>query len=127
VGKDAGNPILMGIAQKQPSRFTPYLTEALASFAYRRGVDQGQHALDISREQGVEEGLVGVLKLAQKSVLFESGGQAVERPQTTLDLILQSADVRRQQTVQPEEIALFFGEGCALVQHWLVDQVVAGE
>ena len=29
--------------------------------------------------------------------------------------------------MQSEDIALLIGEGGALVQHWLVDQVVAGE
>src|ERR1700761_2181427 len=63
VGENLRNSVLMGIAQKQASRFTPNLTESLESFPHSRGVDQGKHALDVGRQQGVKEGLVCVLKI----------------------------------------------------------------
>ena len=127
MGQDPGDPILMGIAEKETSRFAPDLAEALAAFPHRRGVDQRQHLFNIARQQRVEKGLIGVLKLAQKSVLLESRRQTLKRSQTPFDLVFQIAHMGRQQAVQPENVPLLVGEGGSLIQHRLVDQVIAGE
>jgi len=63
----------------------------------------------------VEQGLVGILQLAQKGVAFEIGLEAAQRLETARNLLVQRGDIGRQQAVLVERLALALGERCALV------------
>ncbi len=63
----------------------------------------------------MEQHLVAVLQFAQERVAGEIVGQPLQRPPPPLDLAVERADMRRQQAVQAEGVALRLGEGGALV------------
>ena len=99
-GQDLANALLVGIAEEQAARLAPDLAEPLAAFADRRRVDQRQHLLHVVHQQRVEQRLVGVLQIAQEGVALEIGVESTQRLQPARDLLVQGADVRRQQPMQ---------------------------
>ena len=111
-----------GIAQKQAARLAPDFGKALAAFAHRRRVDDGQQLLGVLGDQRIEQRLIAVLQVAHIAVFAEGGGTAVERAFAALALVFQRADVRRQQAVQREGIALRLRECRALVEARIHEQ-----
>ena len=100
IGKDLLQTPLVRQAQKQAARFAKQLAELLAPGADGRGVDQRQQLLEVLLQQGKEQGLVVVVQFAQKGVALEIAGEPAQHRQAARDLLLQGADMRRQQTVQ---------------------------
>ena len=119
---------LVGVAQEDAARLAPDFAEALAAFADRRRIDQRQHVLRVPRDQRVEQRLVHVLQIAQegRSARNRIPG-ARKRLQPPGHLLLQRADMRRQQAVQVERVALALGERRALVQKGLAQEVEPGQ
>src|SRR5882757_2133017 len=62
--EDPGNPVLIWIAEKKPSRLSPDFTKSLAALADGWGVDERQHLFHITNHQCVEQGLVRILQIA---------------------------------------------------------------
>ncbi len=91
---------LFGIAEKEAARLAPDLGEALAPFADRRRVDDGQQFLNVVGDERVEQRLVVVLQVAHVAVLAERGGAAVEDALAAFALVFESSHVRRQQAMQ---------------------------
>ena len=127
VGEHLLHAMLVGIADKEATGPAPDFAEALAAFAHRGGVDDGQQFLNIVRNEGVEEGLVVVLQIAHVAVLAERGGAAVKDPLAAFALVFESPDVGREQAMECEGIALFFSEGGTLVEAGIQQQFVAGK
>ena len=75
----------------------------------------------------VEQRLVGVLQPAQEDVALEIGLLVAQRVHPAADLVLERADMGRQEAVQPERVALGLGERRALVEQRIGQQVRAGE
>ena len=76
-------------------------------------------------DERVEQGLVGVLKVAHQVVFAERRIAIVQRFFAPLELVLQVSDVGRQQPVKPEGVALLFGERSAFVEARIQKEVVA--
>ena len=119
------DPVAIGIADEQSARPSPDFREALASFAHRRRVDNRQQLFGVVLDHRVEQRLVVVLKIAHVAVLAESRLARIEHALAAQPLILKRADMRRQQSVQPEDVALLFGECGALVQPRVEQQIDA--
>src|SRR6202011_1241657 len=98
-------------AQEQAARLRPDAAEALAALADGRGIDQRQRFREIARDQGIEQRLVCVLHPAQEDVTLEVRLQRVQRVHPAADLVLERADMRRQEAVQPKLVALALAEG----------------
>ena len=111
--------LLVGIAQEHAARLAPDLAEALAAFADRRRVDERQRLLDVPRDERVEQRLVHVLQIAQQRVALEIRVLGAQRLQPARHLLLERADMGRQQAMQVERVALALGERRALVQQRL--------
>jgi hypothetical protein len=124
-GEDLGDAGAVGPAQEQTARVAPDLREALAALADGRGVDQRQQLGRVAHEHGVEQGLVGVLEVAEEGVALERVVAGPQGAQAAGDLLLEVADVRRQQAVELEVGALGVGEGGALVEQRVGQQVGA--
>ena len=70
----------------------------------------------------VEQRLVVVLQIAHVAVLAESGVARIEHSLAASPLIFERPDVRRQQPMQPEDVAFLFAECGALVQARIGEQ-----
>ena len=77
--EDLVDAVAVWIAQEQAARLSPNGAETLAALAHGGRVDERQHLFDIAHQQGVEERLVRVLQVAQKSVLLEGRGKSPQR------------------------------------------------
>ncbi len=75
----------------------------------------GHHLIDALVHQAEEEGLVAVVKARQKDEFLERRRLGLEVLVHPLELLLDRADGRREQSVQVEFIALAGGERRALV------------
>ena len=117
----------VGIAQKQAVRGAPDLAEPLAAFADGRRVHNWQHLFHVARDKRIEDGFVVVEQVAQKRILLEVAAKPPEDEKSSRDLIFERADVRRQQAVQRENVALLLGESRSLVEQRVVDELEAGE
>ena len=127
IGEDLLDALPVRQAEEQAARLAEQPAEVLAAGADRRRVDDRQQLLDVARQQRVEQRLVGVLQVAQEGVALEIGGEAAQRLQPARDLLVERGDVRRQQAVQLEGVALGFGERGALVEQRIVQQLIAAE
>ena len=127
IGEDLIEPPLVREAQKQPARPAEQLAELLAAGADRRRVDDRQQFFEVLHQQREEQGLVVVVQLAQKGIAFEVGGEAAQHHQPPRNLLAERADMRRQQTVQLEHVALGFGKGGAFVEERVGQQPKAEE
>ena len=90
-------------------------------------VDDGQQLLDVVRDERIEERLIVVLQVAHVRVFAEGGGPAVEDALAAVTLIFERPDVRRQQAVQSEGVALLLGKCRALVEARIHQQIAPGE
>jgi hypothetical protein len=70
----------------------------------------------VAQQERVEQRLVRVLQVAQEAVLVERRRLPRQRLPAPLDLLVDVADVRRQQAVEAEQVALPIRERSALVQ-----------
>ena len=127
VGEDLLDAIAVRQAEEQAARLAEQPAEVLAALADRRRVDDRQQLLDVAGEQRVEQRLVGVLQLAQERVALEIGGEARAAPGAGATPARRASDVRRQQAVQLERVALLLGERRALVEEGIAEQLIAGE
>ena len=127
MGQDPGDAVPVGKTENEAAGLVPDLAEALAALAHGGRIDQRQHLLDIVDQELVEQGLVGILEIAQEGVFLEGRLIAAQRRQAAGRLLLQASDMRRQQAMEIEGVALLLGEGRPLVQHGLVEEIEAGE
>lgn len=119
--------VAVEIADEEAAGATPDFREALAAFADGGGVDDGEHGLNVVGDEGVEEGFVGVLEVAHVGVFAECVFAAVEDAEAAVALVGEGADVGREEAVEVELVALFFGEGGALVEAGIEEEIGAGE
>jgi len=87
----------------------------LTAGADGRRVDDRHQLFQVSDQQCVEQGLVGILQLAQEGVAFEIGLEAAQRLETTRNLLVQRGDIGRQQAVQVEGVAFGLGDAVPLL------------
>ena len=111
---DAADGVLVWQAQKQAARLAKDVAEQLAAEPDRRRVDDRHHLFDISRQQRVEQRLVAILQAAQEHVTLQVAGLAAKGVEPAFDLHVERRDVRRQQAVQVEFIALRVGKSRCL-------------
>ena len=108
-----------------PRGRAPDFREALASFAHRRRIDNRQQLLGVVLDHGVEQRLIVVLQIAHVAVFAEGRLARVEHALAAQALILKRADVRWQQPVQTEHVALLLGKCGALVEARVEEQIDA--
>ena len=84
-------------------------------------VDDGDHLAQVLGEQPVEQHLVAVVQGGQVDVLAECIRQPLVLNVGALDLSPQRADIRREQTREPQRFSFVAGEGRALVQRRRVE------
>ena len=89
MAEDLFDAILVGVAEEQAAGFPPDLTEALATLADRRSVDQRQHLLDIADNQCVEQRFVGVLEVTKEIVFVKLSRLVMQSFEATLDLVVE--------------------------------------
>ncbi len=125
MAENAADAVLVRDAEKQAARLAEDMAEQLAAEPDRRRIDDRHHLFDIAGQQRVEQRLVGVLQAAQEHVFLDIAAEPAKRVEPALDLIVELGDMRRQQPVQVERVALGVGEGRALVEQRIVEQLVA--
>ncbi len=99
VGEDVLDDVAMRKAQEQAARVARVVAELLTAFADRRRVDEGKRLLQVPLDQRVEQRLVLVLQGAQELIALEIGFEFPQSLQAAGDLLVQRADMRRQQPV----------------------------
>ena len=122
-----GISVLMRNAKKQSAGLAKDVAEQLTSEADRRRVDDRHHFFDVAGQQRVEQCLVGILQAAQEHVALEIAAQPMKGGEPALDLIIELGDMRRQQPMQIERVALGLGKGGALVEQGIVEKLVAAQ
>ena len=122
IAEDFPHAVAVRIGQEEAAGLAPDFAETLAAFADGRRVDERQQFVDVPRQNGIEQRLVHVLQVAEKGVALEVCADGAQCLHPTLDLLVERADVGRQQAMQSEEIALGLGERRAFVEHGFVDQ-----
>jgi hypothetical protein len=96
LAQDLTDTIFIRIAEKQTSRLSPYLTEALATLADSWRVHQREHLFDIPKQECIEECLVRILQIAEEAVLMKWSGLIPQCLQPARHLFIESPHVRRQ-------------------------------
>src|SRR6202034_3423621 len=125
IGEDAANIVLMRIAQKQASGLAENMAESLAAQADGRRINDRHHLLDVLGQQRVKQGFVGILQTSEKGVLLDVGAQRTKRVVATHNLIVEFGNVRWQQSVKFELVALLLGKGRAFVEQGIVQKLIA--
>ena len=116
MGEDLLDAVAMGPAQEQPPLVAPIVAEFLATLADRWRVNERQHLGETLRQQRIEQRLVGVLQAAQEQIALELGLECAHPLQGAGDLLVQAADMGRQEAMQRKGRALLFRERRPLVQ-----------
>ena len=101
------------------------MAEFLTGAAHRGRVDDGQELLEVLGEDAIEERLVAIMERRQADVALEVVGLSPDMLQLERHLLLDDRDARGQEPAQAERVALRLGEGGALVQQRLPDEVAA--
>jgi hypothetical protein len=118
---------LIGVTDKEAPRLTPYLAEALASFANCWCVNDWHSFFYVVLDEGVEQRFIGVLEIAHEGV-FAKGRPAIrKRHLAACHLILERANVGRQQAMKGKEASLLIGERSTFVEPRVIQQLVSGE
>jgi hypothetical protein len=78
------------------------------------------------RDQRIEKRLVCVLKIAHELVFLDRHCQARQLV-PAIPLILEGADVGRQETVEREGVALALGKGGSFVEPRIVEKIGSGQ
>jgi outer membrane cobalamin receptor len=73
--------------------------------------------------KAVEKRFVRVLEIAHEAVFAERCRSAVQNSFAALALVLERADVGRQQAMQVEDVAFLFREGGSLVENGIEQKV----
>jgi len=81
----------------------------------------------MARQQSVEEGFVAILQRPQVLVLLDVAAGALEPFINPFELGFKGLHLRGQQAVEIEIGPLLFGEGSALVEVSIVEQIGAGQ
>src|SRR5579872_5281151 len=97
--KDLVDPLAVRIADEQPSRPPPDLREPLTPLADGWRIDNRQQLLSVTLDHRIKQRLVVVLKIPQIAVFSESRLARIQYALSALALILQRADMGRQQTM----------------------------
>src|SRR5262249_6145365 len=123
--KDAIDPGLVRDTEEQAARLPKQAAEVLAAFPDGGRVDDRHQLFQVSDQQRVEQGLVGILQLAQEGVAFEIRLEAAQRLETARYLLIESRDIGRQQAVQVERVTLGLRKRRALVELRIGQQLVS--
>ena len=94
--QDLIDAIFIRIAEKQTSRLSPYLTEALATLTHSWRVHQREHLFDIAHQERVEQRLVRILQVAEKAVFIEGVRLIPQCLHPALNLFIKTPHMRRQ-------------------------------
>ncbi len=109
----------------EAARLLEAVAELLARLAHGRGVDVGSHLLHVAGQEGVEQGFVAILQGSQVLVLLDVAAGAQEGLIDPLQLGFEGLHLRRQEAAQLKIGPLLFGEGGALVEVAIVEQIGA--
>jgi ABC-type oligopeptide transport system ATPase subunit len=107
--------VLVRIGNEYAPRLLIDAAELLAALTDDRCVYDRQHLDHVVKHQPVEEHLVRVLQVAQEDMAGQIVLLALVRLIGTLDLCVQSLDMRRQKALQSKLAALFLSKRCSLV------------
>ncbi len=121
MSQNLSDAVFIRIAEEQAPRPSPYLAETLATLAHRWRVHQWQHLFNIANQKRIEQRLVGILQIAEKSVFIEGSRLSRQCLQPALNLFIETPDVRWKQTVQVEYVAFVIGESCSLIETGRID------
>ena len=123
VGQDLPKAALVLEGEIQSPRAAENMPELHAPLAYRRGVDNGHHLLDVVHDHPVEEGLLAVLERDQVDELLDVARLAMDVFQHARHLLLQGGHAGRKQPAQAQSVTLLFREGGSLVDVRIMQQV----
>jgi hypothetical protein len=127
IGEERRNRTAERIGNEQAA-WTPIdVAELLAAERDDRGIYDGQHLVDMSEEELIEENFIGVLKLAEIDVAFEVVRFERKSLIGTGALVVKGFDNRRKKTDEAEPLTLVFGEGRAFVQGRIVQEIHAAK
>ena len=115
------------IGNEQAPRTPIDVAELLAAERDDRGVYNGQHLVDMSEKEPIEEDFIVVLKLAEIDVAFEVIRFERKRLIGTDALVVKGFDNRWKKTVEAETLTLVFGESRAFVQRRIVEKIHAAK
>ena len=99
------------------------MAELLAGAPDRRCVDDRQELLQVLGQHAVEQGLVPILERRQADETLEVVGLAACVLELERDLLLDRHHPGGQQPPEGERVAFLVGEGHALVEQGLADEV----
>jgi hypothetical protein len=116
LAEDLGHAVQVIGRDPRPARPSQDVAELLARPAHRGGVDDRQELVEVLGEQSIEEGRVAVLERGQADVPLQVVVLDPQVFELERHLLVDREDARRQQTVEPERIALVVGEGEILGQ-----------
>jgi hypothetical protein len=127
VPEKLGNRVAERIGDEHPSRAPVDVTELLAGLCHHRGVDDGCHLLHVLEQQPVEEHLVGVLQGTQVDVPLQVVALPLVGTIGPAHLLGEGFQLGREEPVEAEPDPLLLGEGGALVEQLVVQQVHSGQ
>src|ERR1035438_8933721 len=94
--QDLMDTIFIRIAEEQASWFSPYLTEALAALAHSGRVDQRKHLFDMAQQERIEQRLVRILQVSEKTVFIKGVRLIPQCLNPALNLFLKTPHMRWQ-------------------------------
>ena len=118
---------LCGRLRNRPRGLRKMLAEQLAAETDGRRIDDRHHLFDIAGQQRIEQGLVGILQAAQEHVSLDVAAEAAKGVEPAFHLVVEFGDVRRQQAMQVERVALGLGEAVPLLSKRIVEEFIAAE
>ena len=118
---------LIGVTDEEAPRLTPYLAEALASFAHGWCVNDWHSFFYVVLYEGVEQRFICVLKIAHEGVSAKGRPAIRKRLLAACNLTLERANVGRQQAMKGKEVSLLIGERSTFVEPRVIQQLVSGK
>src|SRR5271154_820544 len=104
MSQNLGDSIFIRIADEQAARLSPDFAETLATLTHGWRIHQWKHLFRIANQEGVEKSLIGVLQITEKDVFMERGWLPRQCLQPTINLFIETPDVRWKQAVQVEYV-----------------------
>ncbi|MNV78676.1 hypothetical protein D3C71_1721800 [compost metagenome] len=108
--------IAVRVGDKQPTCAAIDIGEMLTGLTHGWRIDDGHHLAQVRIQQAIEQRFVGVLNIAQVDVLVVIVLEILILTVSAFHLFFDGFYRFRQQAVQVEVTALFFGKGAAFVQ-----------
>ena len=94
--QDLIDAMFIRIAKEQASWLSPYFAEALATLTHCGRVHNGEHLFDIAQQERIEQRLINILQVAEKTVFVEGVRLLAEGLNPAANLFFKSSYMWRQ-------------------------------